>query len=366
MKAQLLGFLILFVSLLVGDIYGQIDNTERGIIIYDPSNLGDEFTVAKVFKSATRFTISTTVVFSDGTKDQIVGDLIRGVISFPSENASSHEYRATADTLKQFAATYPRAFNLLSASESLLRAKAIKIGKIEALQKRQAKQIGRIVSFSDNSGESYVNVELQEIEPDGITIKRDGDKKKLLFTQLPKEIQDFLGYDPIIASDYALSIQMKEQEARRMAAAQSAQLAAREARQKEGEEMAAARTAIEQLKKEEAEKIRLIIEIESDLSSFIGKTVSVEGAITIDSYYNYEYGELRDSHYCFKVTDKRFDSAHVYARKNSETGLSLREQLLKAEGPLKGRVSFQINSNRLVDYQTSILADLVGFGPSSE
>ncbi|MDA8909235.1 hypothetical protein N9I65_03565 [bacterium] len=366
MRAYLAGFLILLFFNLTGKTFGQLNESEKGIIIYDPSNLGDDFTVAKTFKSAAAFGVSTTVEFSDGTKDQILNKLIRNVIPFPTGSALSQEYITTADSLKQLAATYPRALNILSANESLMRAKAAKLGRIEALRAHQAKQVGRVVSFSDNNGEAYENVTLREIEPDGITINAGGEPKKLSFTILPKEIQDFLGYDPVVASDYALAVQKREEESQRLAAAQAAQAKVMEARRREAEAMAAAQAEREQAMKKEQERVRPIIEIESDLSGFIGKAVSIQGEISIDSYYNYEYDTLRDTHFCFSIRDKNYDHAHVYAPKDSQIGVSLRDELLKAGGGLSGRVTFQINPNRLGDNQTSILADLIGYGPPNE
>jgi hypothetical protein len=191
-----------------------------------------------------------------------------------------------------------------------------------------------------------------------------GENRKLPFPTLPKEIQDFLGYDSVIATEYAASVAFKEQEALKLAAEQQAQAALREARRQEIEKEAAKKAAAEQAMIKEALRVRPILEIESDLSGFAGEIVTIEGVIAIDSYFNYEYDELRDLCYSFRVTDKNYDSAHVYAPKNSEIGISLREDLLKFGGKKLGRVSLMINRGMISDSQTSVLADLKAYGLS--
>jgi len=346
--------------------FGQVGGTDTGIIVYDPSGLGPDFTLAKRYRSAQAFGTSTTVVFSTGEKAVVLNSRIRHLIPFPPDSATSRELSALADSIAEIKVQYSQSAAPLTQEEGLLRAAAQKTLKVEAQRAHHQKQIGRIVSFNDASGKSYANVTLENIEPDGITFTSEGKSTKLNFTSLPKEIQDFLGYDAQIAVDYATAVKRREDEKLRLAAAQQAQAAVREAERVQREKQAAAEAAIVEAQMREARRPRPIIEIESDLSGFAGKVVTVQGVVSIDSYYNYEYDSLRDSHYCFHVTDKNLDGAHVYAPKDSEVGIGLRKELLGAGGKLNGSVTFVINPAMVSDGQTSILADLVAYGPPQE
>jgi uncharacterized protein YkvS len=366
MKAWQLCFLVSALAVASNQASAQIAGTAAGIIVYDPSGLGVDFTLAKHYRSVQTFGQTTTVNFSDGTKSVVKNSLIRNLISYPAESASSKEISTVADLVKELASTYPQSSAFLSQQESLLREAERKALLVEAQRLHQAKQVGRVVSFNDNAGKVYSNVKIEVIEPDGITIAGEGGRQKIEFINLPKEIQAFLGYDPQIAADYIVAVQKREADQKRLEAAQLAENARREAVRIEQERMKAANAAAEELRLMEMKRSRPIIEIESDLSGFVDKIVTIEGVVSIDSYYNYEYDELRDSHYCFSVRDKNFDQAHVYALKSSEVGMALREELLKAGGQLRGKVSFMIAASRLGDNQTSILADLVAYAPPSE
>jgi len=347
-------------------IFAQIAGTTDGIIVYDPSGLGPDFTTAKQYRSVQAFGQTTTVNFSDGTKSVIKNSLIRNLIAYPADSASSMELSNVADVLKELASAYPQSGAFLSQQESLLREAAKKAYLVEAQRLHQSKQVGRVVSFNDNAGKVYSNVRIDQIEPDGITINRGGEPEKIQFTNLPKEIQDFLGYDPVISVEYVAAVKRRETEKQRLEAMQLAENARREALRIEEERRMAASAAEEERKLAEIKRVRPIIEIESDLSGFVNKPVTVEGAISIDSYFNYEYDKLRDSHYCFSVRDKNYDQAHVYALKSSDIGISLRNELLKVGGQLRGTVSFVIVGSRLGENQTSVLAELVAYGPPSE
>jgi hypothetical protein len=52
------------------------------------------------------------------------------------------------------------------------------------------------------SGRIYTNVEIRQIEPDGLTFRHDGGATKILFPDLPEEIQQRYGYNPRIAARY--------------------------------------------------------------------------------------------------------------------------------------------------------------------
>lgn len=347
-------------------IFAQIAGTAAGIIVYDPSGLGPDFTTAKHYRSVQAFGQTTTVNFSDGTKSVVKNSLIRNLIAYPAESAPSTELSDVADLLKGLASTYPQSRAFLSQQESLLREAAKKAYLVEAQRLHQSKQVGRMVSFKDNAGKVYSDVRIDQIEPDGITINRGGEPQKIQFTNLPKEIQDFLGYDPEIAVEYVAAVKRREAEKQRLEAELLAENARREALRIDQERRMAENAAAEERRLAEMKRVRPIIEIESDLSGFIDKPVTVEGAISVDSYFNYEYDNLRDSHYCFSVRDKNFDQAHVYALKSSDIGISLRDELLKAGGELRGTISFVIVASRLGENQTSVLADLVGYGPPSK
>lgn len=333
-------------------LLAQIAGTASGIIVYDPSGLGVDFTIAKHYRSFQAFGQTTTVNFSDGTKLVVKNSLIRNLIPYPAESASSKELSSLADQLKELASTYPQSRTFLSQQESLLRDAEKNARLVEAQRLHQAKQVGRVVSFNDKAGKTYSNVRIDQIEPDGITISVEGGRQKIQFTDLSNEIQAFLGYDAKISAEYIVAVQRREAERQRVEAAQLAENARREALRIEQERMIAAKAAAEEKRMREVKKVRPIIEIESDLSGFVDKPVTVEGIVSIDSYYNYEYDQLRDSHYCFSVRDKNFDTAHVYALKSSTIGVSLREELLRAGGELRGAITFVIVGSRLGDNQT--------------
>jgi len=101
-------------------------------------------------------------------------------------------------------------------------------------------------------------------------------------------------------------------------------------------------------------------ELTTDIPSYIEKEITVNGAVSLSTYYNYGYGEAEVTHYAFRIREGRSD-INVYATKD-EFGQGLRKQLLKAEGGLRGSFKIVILRRR---YEASgdVFAELLGYGP---
>ena len=216
-------------------LYSQEVRQPRGIVIYDPSKLGDKFGQAKIYSQMTPHGISTDIVTTDGERIKIVGGQLLSLVPFPT-NSSPEEWRAVADKLGELASKYPLASKRLLDEESAARNKVetftkiaaeealrkqriqaeetLRKQRIEALKAHQAKQIGRTITFSDNAGKAYTNVRLEAISPVGITISDSGEQKRVPFTEVSKEIQAFLGYDPKVAAEYTRIKEREEREQR--------------------------------------------------------------------------------------------------------------------------------------------------------
>ena len=240
-------------------LYSQEVRQPRGIVIYDPSKLGDKFGQAKIYSQMTPHGISTDIVTTDGERIKIVGGQLLSLVQFPT-NSSPEEWRTVADKLGELASKYPLASKRLLDEESAARNKVemftkiaaeealrkqriqaeetLRKQRIEALKAHQAKQIGRTITFSDNAGKAYTNVRLEAISPVGITISDSGEQKRVPFTEVSKEIQAFLGYDPKVAAEYIQEIREKEDHERRIAAAKLAQEEQQESERRKREEMA--------------------------------------------------------------------------------------------------------------------------------
>ena len=62
--------------------------------------------------------------------------------------------------------------------------------------------------FKTITGKEYKNATVSRVEPDGIVVKSKSGISKVYFVELPKEVQERFGYDPIKAE--ALRKQQEE------------------------------------------------------------------------------------------------------------------------------------------------------------
>lgn len=68
-------------------------------------------------------------------------------------------------------------------------------------------------SITTVNGRIYQNAKVTLVEPDGITVKHTGGVAKLLFSELPREIQEEYDYDPAKAEKYAYDKYLAQQNA---------------------------------------------------------------------------------------------------------------------------------------------------------
>ena len=364
--------LILALSASFLNLHSQ-EKLAKGIIIYDPSKLGDEFAQAQVFFEIIPHGVTTDIVTSEGEKIKIVSGQIQALVNFPFESYSPEEWQTVADKLGELAPKYPRVKSILQELETVARKHAVVLSnihaeeaqrkqRIEALEAHQAKQIGRVITFKDNAGESYENVKLEAIEPDGITISDSGARKKILFTEVSEEVRKFLGYDPKAAAEYIEEKKEREEQERRLAAAKIAQEKQLEAERRKRQEMAQAAAQTARARAEEDKKVRKIVELLTDTEKFANRRVTIEGAIkpSTSRYGVYELVGL-ERYWCFEVYDGEL--CYCYVKKNSEVGSSLRQEILDSNsGRLRGAIILEdVEADSRV-----VWGDIVGYGPPSE
>jgi hypothetical protein len=57
--------------------------------------------------------------------------------------------------------------------------------------------------FKTIAGKEYKNATVSRVEPDGIVLTNKAGISKVYFTELPKDVQERFGYDPLKAADYS-------------------------------------------------------------------------------------------------------------------------------------------------------------------
>ena len=155
----------------------------------------------------------------------------------------------------------------------------------------------------------------------------EGDPKATIFTEAIK--RDFPG-DPIFADVF--------RKANRMAAE------ARESKEKKKKNLVT------------------IKEVTTDVPSYVGTTFTVNGKISLDTYYNWGYNNAKLTHYSLSIKDDRFNRIHAYVSKD-EFGKGLRKILLEKGDDVAGSFTLTILADRQrANRGDGVLAELIGYG----
>jgi len=335
----------------------------EGIVLTDPSNLGPKFVRAERFKDLKIFGISTTITRLDGSSYQILTQRVVGKVELPKVPIDDAQLTDILSNLGSLAELYPQTRSDLIDFANKLRE------EVAAARHAPPEMTNTPDSGGEDSetivdiyGTTYKNVKIRAVEPDGLLIFHSAGAAKLKFTDLPEALQKAHNYDPEKAAAFAQKDAQMQAALRKSAVEDRAKMSERQT--KKGTN---ANAQPDGPLFKEVPGVRSLIEIESDLSGFVDKIVTVQGVITIDSYYNYNYREARDTHFCFRIRDANLDSAHVYSRKDTDFARDLRAQLLDTgSGALTGEFKLVIPRERLSEHQTSVLATLVGYGPIPE
>jgi len=155
----------------------------------------------------------------------------------------------------------------------------------------------------------------------------EGDPKAIIFTEAIK--RDFPG-DPIFADVLRKTDRM----------------------------MADAKASKEKKKK----NLVSIKEVTTDQTEYVGKEFTVNGKISLSTFYNFGYGTAQTTHYALKIRDDNFATIYAYVTKD-EFGKGLRTQLLKLGDNLRGSFTLKILPVRYVRGQNGVFAELIGYGP---
>lgn len=98
-------------------------------------------------------------------------------------------------------------------------------------------------------------------------------------------------------------------------------------------------------------------EMETDLPSFIGRTVLIEGKIDISDYFNYGYSGAGNTHYSFTLRD---DSGRGQCYGLREASDSLRQLILAHKGkPIAGVFQIRISDTVRHTANEGVMADLL-------
>ena len=162
--------------------------------------------------------VVTNVVTLDGDKEQVLSKYVKEVITIP-------EIRYDLTQPFQFDAARKALGELTAAVDAYpnLRAKLLPLGQelktiadagANGYQRKNGQwakpdaagmQAAGLV-IREVSGKEYRNAEITGKEPDGLMVKHDDGVSKVLFLNLPKELQDEHGFDPIAAEAYRKSL----------------------------------------------------------------------------------------------------------------------------------------------------------------
>lgn len=82
--------------------------------------------------------------------------------------------------------------------------------------------------------------------------------------------------------------------------------------------------------------------VETDLRSYIGKTVAVEGSLDVSDYYNFGFRGLSSVCYSFRFSDET-GSGYLYQTRTKDDGT--RAKILAKNGPVVGKFFIQIPAN---------------------
>lgn len=169
--------------------------------------------------------VLTNVVTLDGDKERVLSKYVKEVITIPEiryDLTQSFAFDAARKALGELTAAvmaYPHLrAKLLPLGQEL---KTIADAGANGYQRRNGQWakpevVGMEAAglvIREVSGKEYRNAEITGKEPDGLMVKHEGGVSKVLFLNLPKEIQDEHGFDPIAAEAYR-----KEKEAARVPA----------------------------------------------------------------------------------------------------------------------------------------------------
>jgi hypothetical protein len=149
---------------------------------------------------------------------------------------------------------------------------------------------------------------------------------------LPKEVQEWFGYDPAKAAQSA-KVQAPTAQSNPVAPQQQTQIAAAD--------------------------LHTVREVESDQPNFLNQPFILKGTIEISDYYNYGYRRAEQTHYSFRINDGTGKRCNAYMERGKVGGL--RQQLLSAGGPIKGSFSVVLLSRRYERNSGQLFLELLDY-----
>jgi hypothetical protein len=104
-----------------------------------------------------------------------------------------------------------------------------------------------------------------------------------------------------------------------------------------------------------------IKEVSTDVPSYVGKKFTVNGKISLDTYYNASYSEAKLTHYSLRIRGDG-ETIHAYVTKD-EFGKKLRKILLEKGDNVAGSFTLTILPFRQrANILNSVFAELIGYG----
>jgi len=219
-------FIIAWNAVFVGLVAGQtvFSETEK-VIAESPkfvviSNRYDKPELARLFMCETfkNSGVVINIVTLEGDREQFLSRYLKEVITIP-------ETRFDLTQSFQFDAARKALGELTTAVDAYpnLRTKLLQLGQelktiVDAGANGYVRRNGQWAKpevaemkaselvIREVSGKEYRNAEIIRKEPEGLIVKHDSGVSKVLFLNLPKELQDEHGFDPIAAEAYRKSM----------------------------------------------------------------------------------------------------------------------------------------------------------------
>jgi hypothetical protein len=208
------------------------------------------------------------------------------------------------------------------------------------VQQRIADDNVTAADWTTTDGKTYKNVKVIKQDETSVTILDDDGGAVVPLVNLPNDLQKKFNYDP---AKIQAEQKQKTDEQKAVALAQAAKAHA---------------NALAYIQA----NTKTIKEVESDLSSFVGKPFIINGTISVSTYYNYQYTDKTDYFYSFEI-DQGSYSAYVYILKDAPLADKLRKRLLATDGGLSGSFTVEIDPQLYESGQTQLLANLLDCNP---
>jgi len=201
-----------------------------GIVLYDPSGLGDEYVKAKEYSELKNFGLVSHIKLKNGETIRVKAEQIKEALEYPDLKGGQDKFLELADRIEGLGSTYRNASADLAQLADRVRQMSEEAEKRERKRKmREAKRGANTLELQN--GKVYEGVTVRDVDPDGIRIFHSGGATKVKFRDLPETIREKYGYDPAKEKEF-----LEKQQAERKAARQAAMARKRAAAERRAEE----------------------------------------------------------------------------------------------------------------------------------